>query len=852
MKKIYILIRKLILLIGIFVYSLIQSVYAQDCTVNAGGNAIICSSTTTLVGSNSGSVIGIPTWTFVSGPVVPTIVSPNSMTTVVNGMTEQGDYVFQLSQGCNDGGTAISNVTITARPRPLDFTAGSDFTTICATDGEVVLDGNIPAGFTGEWHAINIYSLERFNIEDDANSSFSNSTISTPTFSLINKGNHEIDPAYYAILEITSLDGNCTYSDTSIIRFVPNPMIQTPDYVYQCESPDEAAEYPHYFNLNYSPYGPYFATAYPGAAGTILAGTTVDLNVISQPMGGAISFVEIDNDIVLLDGVNVVGTYEFTLTVSNACGTYTTPTIEYIFEGYTPRMLNLQPPGHEEPEQLAFYSYYGSAGEVQCDKAGTTDPINFFVSINNLDPEDLLLEVEQVGIHPPGADPSISILGDGTRDREIVLTAPAGGWSVGTYYFSLYLSSPDGTCGRSHGYFVHVSDQSRPDVFVDDVSVCYPGTGAISAEITLPDVYKGVVNSSYFQDFDGHYDIVVVSKPAGSSTPIFTSTNLRSLESTTTTISNLDKVGDYYFKIMPVGFNLDIGPFIEQEYGCSGASLEHTFVIRVEGQVNSNAGSDQILGMVSSAELVGNDPGIAIGEWAVVSAPAGTTPIFSDIHDPLATVTNLTEPGDYEFSWTIITPFGSCVSSDSVIVSTLGPPLNTSWISFIVRKEKDNAVLEWSINNDGKINGFVIEKSKDAREWINIGYVKNEYTNKEESRYSFIDTKLYDGVNYYRVKLEYDNGDNEYSEVRKIRNEKNDSYNIYPNPTNGQFVISGLNSDVYSIHIFNSIGQIVKVIEPSAGQYEIQIDMKENSNGVYSLLIYKKDGTVFNQKIMKF
>lgn len=78
-----------IFIIAVFLGLLIPSLLlAQDCSVNAGGNALVCGSSTTLVGgieNNAGA--GGPTWTFVSGPVTPTIASPTQFTTNVTGMT---------------------------------------------------------------------------------------------------------------------------------------------------------------------------------------------------------------------------------------------------------------------------------------------------------------------------------------------------------------------------------------------------------------------------------------------------------------------------------------------------------------------------------------------------------------------------------------------------------------------------------------------------------------------------------------------------------------------------------------------------------------------------------------------
>src|SRR5690606_31600314 len=177
----------------------VSHVYAQaNCSVNAGGNVTICGTTHTLAGSAGGNTNGAPTWTIVSKPAGapdPVISDINSYTPDVTDLDFPGTYVFEISQPCGTG-TVTSQVTITAPGSVATHTAGSDITNVSAVVGEVTLNGVIPPGYTGEWTAVHIHSNERFGTVVSTNSQFSSTTSATPTFSLINKANHEVDPAY--------------------------------------------------------------------------------------------------------------------------------------------------------------------------------------------------------------------------------------------------------------------------------------------------------------------------------------------------------------------------------------------------------------------------------------------------------------------------------------------------------------------------------------------------------------------------------------------------------------------------------------------------------------------------------
>jgi hypothetical protein len=817
-----------------------------NCTVNAGGNAIICGTSATLVGTTAGNVgAPAPVWSFVSGPVTPVIESPNTLTTNVTGMTAEGNYTFQLRQTCTIG-IATSTVVITAHPRPTSFTAGPDITNICASVGSATLNGVIPSGYTGQWRAVNIWRYYRIGETISTNSQFSSTSVENSVFSLINKSNHEIDPAYWAILRITSADGVCSYEDTTVVRFIPNPFINPVVNTSRClvsTSPN------HYISLSAPPY---FNTSYTGVAGSVAAGTTISLNVLTQPAGANMSFNRIDdNSLFFFNGVTQPGTYTFTITVTNACGTYTSPTLTYTFTGTTPQLVDLQPAGHAAPEQLVIYSNAGSGGEVHCDIAGTTTAQTFYFSINPSDPPTVLTTVTPSGVIPGGVAPTVAVAGAGTYDRTATVTAPTGGWRIGTYRFTINTRNADGSCGINQSYYIHVSDNSRPKVEVADVSVCYPGTGAISATINLPAVYQGVVNNSYFQDFSGYYDIRLISAPAGAATPTYTTNNLRSLTSTSTVISNLNKIGDYSFRITPVGYNSSVGPFLVQEYACSGTVMADTFLVRVEGLVNANAGSDQVLGNVTTASLAGNDPGVASGVWTVVASPAGSAPQITNTASPLTTATNLNIAGTYDFAWTITTPHGGCVSSDTVrvIVTTT---LDVRWLYFNADKENEQVLLAWGTAREQNNKGFDIERSSDGVAWQRIGFKESAIpggNSEQPLDYRFTDEHPLPGINFYRLKqIDFD-GRYMYSRVNKVTMYEPERWLLSPNPVKDNLTITGM-KDVIIVQLMNGYGQVIITI-PVNAQATLNVPMSELPAGVYFIKMITTAGDSGVRKIIK-
>ena len=822
---------------------LVSTSFAQNCSINAGGNATVCSSTTTLTGTESGTTgPGTPTWTFVSGPVVPTIVSPNTLVTNITGMTVDGDYVFQISRNCGTG-IANSTVTITAHPRPASFTAGPDITNVCATVGSTPLAGVIPAGFTGSWRSVNIYSWARYSTTVSTNSAFDNTSIAAPVFSLVNKANHSIDPAYYAILRITSLDNTCSYEDTSLVKFIPNPVVVYDITTSECREPGEndAIVFP---NSN----SPILATNYTNVAGSTTSGTSISINVISQPPGANLTYDHIsDEGRLFLTGADIPGTYQFQLTVTNSCGSHTTPTLTYNFNGTKPHDVNFQPAGHGAPEQLTVYFNAGSGGEIHCNsKAGTTTPENFYFSIDPADPATVVTTVTPRGIFPPGGAPTVSLTGDGTYNRTATVTPPAGGWQVGTYSFSVVTSN--GGCSVNQYYFIHISDNNRTDVAVPDVSACYTASGAIiSATIPLPAAYKGVVNSSYFQEFGGYYNFAVVSKPAGSANPTYTSSGLRSITSTSTTISNLNRPGDYVFSITAVN-GPGAGPFMTAEYGCSGASLSGTFTIHVEEKINANAGSG-LTGCVQSVPLLGNATGAGTGVWTVVDGPVGASPTIAAPGSSSTTANNLDVLGQYRFAWNITTPLGGCTGSDTVAFDiTCNLPVNLT--DFTVTKQAASVVLDWTTGSESNNRGFEVEHAIDGSSWKKIAFQASkaaEGNSVSPLAYQYKHIDPANGTNYYRLKQVDLDGKWEYSPVRQV---KMNGHNIivYPNPARDKILIKGLTGNEI-IQLCDVTGRKIKQVKSSLQQESIGIsDLRE---GIYHVIIIAADGLSSSYKITK-
>lgn len=127
-----------------------SSLYAQNCSINAGINTTICLKDTMLLNGTRSGLLGtgsVSLWTQLSGPSV-IINAPNSLVTSVTGF-DAGTYKFRLSIKCKDGFFTQDSVTVVVLPL-TKANAGRD-TTFCPT-GQALLNGNSPrTGESGLW-----------------------------------------------------------------------------------------------------------------------------------------------------------------------------------------------------------------------------------------------------------------------------------------------------------------------------------------------------------------------------------------------------------------------------------------------------------------------------------------------------------------------------------------------------------------------------------------------------------------------------------------------------------------------------------------------------------------------------
>ncbi len=164
----------------------------------------------------------------------------------------------------------------------------------------------------------------------------------------------------------------------------------------------------------------------------------------------------------------------------------------------------------------------------------------------------------------------------------------------------------------------------------------------------------------------------------------------------------------------------------------------------------------------------------------------------------------------------------------------LNGPLPVEMVNFNLRKDFNDVVLSWRTSFENNNEGFEIQRSADAVNWGNIGFVEGEGDSYTRTDYTFVDEDPMIGNNYYRLKqidfdgrVDYSQTLSQYIDAAAI------AINVYPNPVVNFLEVETPEGD-YSVTVLNAQGRVVAYIEL---EDKGSIEFSNLDSGLYFLLI---------------
>ncbi len=208
-------------------------------------------------------------------------------------------------------------------------------------------------------------------------------------------------------------------------------------------------------------------------------------------------------------------------------------------------------------------------------------------------------------------------------------------------------------------------------------------------------------------------------------------------------------------------------------------------------------------------------------------------------------VTNTASIGTVEFS--------TGLSNNSFSQFSIGlnsAILPVKLISFTAQLQNNDAVLlHWKVAEQLNVKTYQIQFSTNGINFTDIGNV--DATNI--TNYSFNHFTPAVGIHYYRLKMIDDNEAFQFSEIRKITVSSKIALLVNPNPATDafiNFIIKGIGNKINaSISITNALGQIVQRTFITDMQNNTMYKIGVPASGIYILKIILSNGTVLTKKV---
>lgn len=167
-------------------------------------------------------------------------------------------------------------------------------------------------------------------------------------------------------------------------------------------------------------------------------------------------------------------------------------------------------------------------------------------------------------------------------------------------------------------------------------------------------------------------------------------------------------------------------------------------------------------------------------------------------------------------------------------------------ISFLATFKGNTVELYWQTADEVNVSHFEIERSTDAVYFTEVGRRGAD----GKGIYQFTDTRLPEGIIYYRLKMVDKDGYTEYSPVRLVKNSdlKTTNLMVYPNPSSNVIYIVDKDKKLLEglFTIRNASGRMV-------GQsYSNPVKISSLTPGMYYITITGKDGKMIGaQSVIK-
>jgi hypothetical protein len=165
----------------------------------------------------------------------------------------------------------------------------------------------------------------------------------------------------------------------------------------------------------------------------------------------------------------------------------------------------------------------------------------------------------------------------------------------------------------------------------------------------------------------------------------------------------------------------------------------------------------------------------------------------------------------------------------------------------------DNAVsLAWTTTEETGGRYFDIERSADAREFVQIGRVEMAGNSRATQQYGFMDTKPLPGTNYYRLRIVDLDGSSQISRLVAIDNSPNSvAFALLGNPASSREIRFLLkNEDASYVNLYDLSGKVIRFSLVRTGNEFVLKPTNNLSSGLYLLSLRGVNTGALTRKVL--
>jgi hypothetical protein len=176
--------------------------------------------------------------------------------------------------------------------------------------------------------------------------------------------------------------------------------------------------------------------------------------------------------------------------------------------------------------------------------------------------------------------------------------------------------------------------------------------------------------------------------------------------------------------------------------------------------------------------------------------------------------------------------------------------LPVQWLYFHGKSIENRVKVEWGTAQEKDNEWFVIQRSKEAKDWRDIGKIRGVGNSETPVYYEDWDIDPQIGPNYYRVKQVDFNGTESFTSVIRVDFIPGWEVHLYPNPVKNELFIQSKNVSNMIVYMIDSKGSIITPASTILGDNKKSFDISGCSPGIYFIYVQLENNSVV-RKIIK-